>query len=282
MTPHEFLKYTPGTNCGECGHPACLAFAVAVTMGGLNSATCPHVDPASLPEEFRAAAEDRGGGLERVEKGQDERDMALVAHLKSKVRDLDFSALAEKLGALWDAARPGILVFEYLGRRVELGVESVLMDGEELVDPRDQILLYNYVAYGGGRKPDNTWIGLESLPNTISKVRTLATYCEDRLARRFAGRPGDLARICTQLGTQPGQGEQSGSVSMVVPVLPFAPQYLLFWDEEPEDGFEARVKVLFDHHVLDFLDVESLVFAAERLADRIAELDSGPDQAASG
>ncbi|WP_457572891.1 DUF3786 domain-containing protein [Desulfolithobacter sp.] len=281
MTPHEFLKYTPGTNCGECGHPACLAFAVAVTMGGLDPATCPYVDSASLPEEFRAAGGDRGG-LERVEKGQDERDMALVAHLKSKVRDLDFSTLAEKLGALWSAARPHTLVFEYLGRRVELGVESVLMDGEELVDPRDQILLYNYVAYGGGRKPDNTWIGLESLPNTISKVRTLATYCEDRLARRFAGRPGDLVRICTRLGGQPGQGEQSGSVNMLIPVLPFVPLYLLFWDEEPEDGFEARVKVLFDHHVLDFLDVESLVFAAERLADRIAELDNGPDQTASG
>ncbi|BCO09858.1 hypothetical protein GF1_22340 [Desulfolithobacter dissulfuricans] len=281
MTPHEFLKYTPATNCGECGHPACLAFAVAVTMGGLDPTTCPYLDPSSLPEEFRAAAGDRGG-LERVEKGQDERDMALVTHLKSKVRDLDFSTLAERLGASWDATRPDSLVFDYLGRRVELGVDRVLMDGDELVDPRDQILLYNYVAYGGGRKPDNTWIGLESLPNTISKVRTLATYCENRLADRFAGRPGDLARICSLLGGQPGEGEQSGSVNMVILVLPHVPHYLLFWDEEPEDGFEAKVKVLFDHHVLDFLDVESLVFAAERLADRIAELDSGQNRAAAG
>ncbi|WP_456384777.1 DUF3786 domain-containing protein [Desulfolithobacter sp.] len=282
MTPHEFLKYIPGTNCGECGHPACLAFAVAVTMGGLDPASCPYLDSSFLSEKPMAAGGDHEGGLERVEKGQEERDMALVAHLKSKVRNLDFATLAERLGAFRDVARPEVLVFDYLGRRVELSVDQVLMDGDELVDPRDQILLYNYVAYGGGRKPDNTWVGLESLPNTISKVRTLATYCEDRLARRFSGRPVDLVRICTRLGARSDQGEQSGSVSMVIPVLPFVPLYLLFWDEEPEDGFEARVKVLFDHHVLDFLDVESLVFAAERLADKIAELDSGPDQAASG
>jgi hypothetical protein len=32
------------------------------------------------------------------------------------------------------------------------------------------------------------------------------------------------------------------------------------------------VKVLFDRRVLDFLDLESLVFSAERLADRLAAL----------
>ncbi|MCW5200548.1 DUF3786 domain-containing protein, partial [Desulfobulbus sp. F4] len=45
------------------------------------------------------------------------------------------------------------------------------------------------------------------------------------------------------------------------------------WEADTEDGFAAKVKVLFDHHVLDFLDLESLVFAAERMADRLLELD---------
>ncbi len=40
-----------------------------------------------------------------------------------------------------------------------------------------------------------------------------------------------------------------------------------------EDGFEARVKILFDQNVMDFLDLESLVFAAERMADCLLELD---------
>ena len=49
------------------------------------------------------------------------------------------------------------------------------------------------------------------------------------------------------------------------------PQFLLFWDHEPEDGFPARVKLLFDQHVMDYLDLESLFFSAERLADRFEE-----------
>ncbi|MFP7753358.1 DUF3786 domain-containing protein [Thermodesulfobacteriota bacterium B35] len=271
MNPLDFLKYTPKTNCGECGQPTCLAFAVAVTKGGADPARCPHIDAALLPEGATGA----GPGLEAVDRGQEERDMALVAHLKSRIADVDFQAAARALGAQWSAADPGVLRLRYLGRSVVLGKEDLRMDGEELVDPRDQILLYNYVAFGGGRVPDGTWVGMESLPNSISKVRTLATYCEMRLADRFSGRAGALDEICTRVDGTAGPSGQSATVASVIPVLPYVPLYLLFWDEEPDDGFDARVKVLFDHHVMDFLDLESLVFAAERMADRLLELDRG-------
>ena len=271
MNPHEFLALTPGTNCGECGQPTCLAFAVAVTRGGAAPSACPHLDQASLPEELREGTGQ--GGLDRVERGQDERDMALVAHLKSRIRDLDFRALARKIGAEWRPDGGGCLVFSYLGRPVTIDREQVVMGGGRPVDPRDQILLYNYLAFGGGDPPAGEWVGMESLPNSISKVRTLATYCEQRLADRFAGRSRILAELCARIDGRPGPADQSADVGMVIPVLPWVPLYLLFWDEDPDDGFAARVKILFDHQVMDFLDLESLVFAAERLADRLAELD---------
>lgn len=272
MTPHDFLKYLPATNCGECGYPACLAFAVAVTKGGVSPELCPYVDSKNLPTDL--APPEKDGGLDAVDRGQEERDMALVAHLKSKVKDLEFKSLARRLAADWSPEDPDVLRFSFLGRPVELGRNFVSMGDEELVDPRDQILLYNYVAFGGGRIPDGTWVGMESLPNSISKVRTLATYCELRLAKRFSGRAGKLAELCTMIDGVSGPADQSADVGMIIPVLPHVPLYLLFWDEEPEDGFEAKVKVLFDHNVMDFLDLESLVFAAERMADRLAELDS--------
>jgi len=271
MTPHEFVKYTPANNCGECGYPACLAFAVAVTKGGVSPELCPYISRENLPAELGPQKEK--SGLAAVDRGQEERDMALVAHLKSKVLDLDFKSLGPRLGAIWSPEEPDVLGFSYLGRPVSLGREAVSMTGEQLVDPRDQILLYNYVAFGGGRVPDGSWVGMESLPNSISKIRTLATYCELRLAKRFSGRAEKLTALCNEIGATPGPGDQSADVGMIIPILPHVPHYLLFWDEEPEDGFEAKVKILFDHNVMDFLDLESLVFAAERMADRLAELD---------
>jgi Domain of unknown function (DUF3786)/Putative Fe-S cluster len=272
LNPLDFIKFTPKSNCGECNHPTCLAFAVAVTKGGIDPAICPYVDVEALAEV--SVTEPAGEGLAKVSRGQDERDMALVAILKSKIMDTDFGKVAPMLGAHWDPVLPGQMSFRYLGRHIKFGKDTLQMDGDRLVDPRDQILLYNYVSFGGGKAPSSDWVGMESLPNSISKTKTLSTYCEQPLARRFSGRAQHLEEVCRQLDPLPGPDNQSAAVAVVIPVLPRVLHYLLFWDEEPEDGFESRVKILFDRRVFDFLDIESLVFSAERMADRIMELDS--------
>ncbi len=258
VTPLAIFKRTPGTNCGQCGRPTCLAFSVAVSTTGADPAGCPYIDLAGL---------DLGAAVIAGEDPSRERDLALVAHLQEKISDLDFAAIAGVLGAVWEGGAPEVLIFSYLGQAARLAKTGIFIDGVAPEDPRDAILLYNYVHSGGGRPPDHTWVGMESLPNSISKVRTLATYCEQRLARLFAGKtPATIMALGQPLEARPGSG--TASVELIVPVLPMVPQYVLFWDEEPADGFEARVKILFDQHVLDFLDIESLLFAAERMAER--------------
>jgi len=271
LNPLDFLRYLPGTNCGECGHPSCLAFAVAVTKGGADPSRCPYIDPAALEG---SGDQPRGQGLATVAGSQRERDMALATHLRSKIRDLDFAALAVRIGADPAPEQPDCLHFQYLGRRVEISRDTLRMDGLEPVDPRDLILLYNYLSSRGGPAPRCTWVGLESLPNSISKVRTLAAYCEQPLARRFKGCGNRLADVCGRLGPRPAPEDASADFGAVIPVLPHVPLCLLFWDEAPEEGFDSRVKVLVDERVLDFLDLESLVFAAERMAERLMELDA--------
>jgi hypothetical protein len=270
LNPFEFIRHTPGTNCGECGHPTCLAFAVAVTKGGASPSRCPYIDSAGLDAVSFPSA---GNGLADVARGQEQRDLALAEHLKTKIQKSDFASLAPLLGGSWTADQPDLLRILYLGREVEISRAGLLINGVHAADPRDQILLYNYVASGGGTAPQGDWLGMESLPNSMSKVRTLATYCEKPLADHFAGRVHDLAGICAVIGAVSGPEEQSADLGVIVPVLPHVPQYLLFWDEDREENFESRVKVLFDCQVLDFLDIESLVFSAERMAERLIELD---------
>ena len=272
MQPLEFIKFTPKTNCGECGYPACLAFAAAVTKGGEQPGKCPYVNVADLGDEF--ATEDHGqDGLEGVERLLDEKDVALVAYLKEKTSGVDFSQLAERIGCEWSGPERDCLLLQFLGRDVELCHDTVSISGEDVEDPRDQILLYNYVDFGGGDAPARNWLGMESLPNSISKVRTLRVYCEERLASCFAGRTEEMIRTAPELGAVLDENpEQSCSAAFFLSVLPRLPMYVLFWDEEKEDNFPAKVKVLFDEKVMDFLDIESLVFACERMAERWVEL----------
>jgi hypothetical protein len=272
MNPLEILQRTPKTNCGECGHPTCLAFAASVARAGADIALCPYVDLQGLEPRTSSSTKNMEDLGKQVTA---EHDLALVQHLQEKVSLLDFEAIASFLGAKWNKADPDILHLNYLGQDVMLGKTRILVDNDTVVDPRDQILLYNYVHSSGGRSPDSNWIGMESLPNSISKVKTLATYCEKKIAEHLSGHPAHILKdIGMKLDGFEGPAELSSSAtsSIVVPVLPMVPQYLLFWEEEPEDGFEAKAKILFDHHVLDFLDLESLVFSAERFAERLVLL----------
>jgi len=263
--PFEILRKTPRTNCGKCGYATCLAFSASVSKAGEEPSKCPFLEASALSLEEKPAKED----LSALE---GKRDLKLIAQLKEKVASLDLAAIAPRLGIEFDPARPESLRFFYLGQKIIFSREKILMDEKIPEDPRDQILLYNYIHSGGGEAPALDWIGLESLPNSISKVKTLSTYCEERLASLFSGIPPEsILAGCGKVHAV-RQPEAPASLGFQVPVLPRVPQYLLFWDADPEEGFPARVKVLFDRRVLDFLDLESLVFSAERLADRLAAL----------
>ena len=41
----EILKLLPKTNCGECGEPTCMVFAIRVTEGVKDPEDCPPLDP---------------------------------------------------------------------------------------------------------------------------------------------------------------------------------------------------------------------------------------------
>ncbi|MEW6220274.1 MAG: DUF3786 domain-containing protein, partial [Thermodesulfobacteriota bacterium] len=238
----------------------CLAFAVAVTRGGARPQACPHLDLAALP-----------AGLGREAGPPPDQERQLAHQLRAKVVALDLAALAAALGCRWDAGAAG-LRFRYLGQEVLLGRAGLLLDGREPEDPRDQILLCNYVAGGGAAAPRQDWVGMESLPSSISKIKTLRTYGEERLAELFASLAAERLVVLAQALDGRPQDDPTATAAMIIPVLPRLPLLVLYWAPEPEEGFAARVKILFDRRVLEVLDLESLVFAAERLADRVQAL----------
>lgn len=260
LSPLDIVKRTPGNNCGACGYPACLAFGAAVIARGEDPAKCPFLDRTGL---------DLGDNLPLADSRQ--RDLELIRHLKDKIGSLSFAALAPALGAVHRPVDDTLLLL-YLGRETVIGHAGILLDGREPEDPRDQILLYNYVAMASATPVSGEWIGMESMPNSISKIKTLERYCEQPLTELFSKTaPDSITAILPRLG-----GDQtasaSASLALTIAVLPKIVQQILFWEAEPEDGFPARIKVLFDRSALNFLDLESLVFSAERMADRWAEL----------
>ncbi len=160
-----------------------------------------------------------------------------------------------------------MLQLSYIGDTVLISARSIISSAGTELDPRDQILLYNYLFFGGKGELSGEWVGLESFPNSISKVVTLKRYTEDKLASQFAGRGEYLKEKLLEMNAV-DVPECHADFCLAVPVLPKVPVQVHFWDADEEDGFPASVKLLFDRNALEFLDIESLIFAAERMTEK--------------
>ncbi len=53
--------------------------------------------------------------------------------------------------------------------------------------------------------------------------------------------------------------------------LPRVPVLLLFWDADPEEGFEPQARFLFDASVTAYLDLEAMLFLVEHLMERLMD-----------
>lgn len=56
LTGLDIFKQLPKTNCGDCGVPTCLAFAMKLAQGGAELSSCPHVSDEAAAALSEAAA----------------------------------------------------------------------------------------------------------------------------------------------------------------------------------------------------------------------------------
>ncbi|MDD3554766.1 MAG: DUF3786 domain-containing protein [Deltaproteobacteria bacterium] len=251
----EIVKATPKTNCKACGQISCMAFAVAVMSGKLDISACPHI----VTPDSAAGSPGPSASLNA--------DTALLRELQAKIREVRLEDRAAALGAeVVYSGNDAALRLSYLGKTVLLSKERIVPENDMELDPRDQILLYNYVFFASDEALSGDWVGLEAFPNSISKVVTLRRYTEEKLADAFDGRLHELMAILAGMSGVMLQ-ECHADLCAQVSILPKVPVQVHFWNSSQEDGFTAQAKVLFDANAMRFLDIESLVFAAERMAE---------------
>lgn len=267
LTPIHLYKLTPGTNCGECGFATCLAFATQAIVGQADLDACPYIDRELLmPFRVRLAEQHQAGiGVRR------EGFEKALQFLRQEIQKWDLASIAESLGAVFleIGGRPA-LKFSYLGQEVTVTAEDIIKASGEEVGPYEKILLYNYVI-GGAGKPSGVWVGMESLPNSVSKIKSLKAHCEYPLAQAYAGKIDRLSEAVAAIGRIVSLTDEKVDFAAHFQVLPMLPIRILWWDEDRAEGFEAEVKFLFDARVLEALDLESLLFTCEQITDRLLD-----------
>lgn len=271
----ELYQATPRTNCKECGFSTCLAFATRVIVEKKPLDACPYLDKARKDDLASTIYKQQEHGI------YVKRDLykITVDHIREQLKDHDFSAVAQGLGAeLIEEEEELFLRFSYLNRDCRLSKRDVLLEGKSTGDHWDNILLYNYVNLSGREPLHNVWIPIDNIPGYIPKKPELEQGCEEKIARHFEGNLSRFKKAALTLSGKSAQDASHADAAFTFLPLPKVPFFLLFWDHAPEEGFTARAKLLFDRSVTHYLDIESLVFLAEKFAETLIEADQGLDQ----
>jgi len=268
LTPIDLYKLTPKTNCKECGFASCLAFATQAIVGQTNIEACPHLDEKELRAFSTRLADQLKAGIGVKREGFDK----ALQFLRREILNWDFRSIADSLGAKYfeDNGKPALRL-AYFGREVVFRAdETIECASAEPLNPYEKILLYNYVI-DGAVEPAGVWVGMESLPNSVSKIKSLRARCQEPLAQKSAGKMQRLQTAIAGIGKEvsiPGANVDFAAEFQILPKLAIR---ILWWDEDDQESFKTETKFLFDSKVLRVLDLESLLFTCEQITDRLLE-----------
>lgn len=130
----------------------------------------------------------------------------------------------------------------------------------------DSMTIFDVLCYGKGGGLSGRFISMEHLPGAV-RTTSIERGLFQAAAERFTHRAEVLARACEVLG---GRRETVGDVAYRIPLFPFLPLILQFWDADEE--FDSVVKILWDENVLDYLHYETAFYAVSHLWRRLEEL----------
>lgn len=259
----------PKTNCGECGFSTCLAFASMVVSEQLPLEKCPYLSPETVAAcRAELQAQYAAGKWTRRDMAQDALEWA-----KQRSASMNISDLPERIGGrLVEKDGQPALELPYFNDFVLITADAVRhRDGTPLTRP-EQVFILIHMAQGGKAEPTGKWKGLVEFPNTISKIKSMKSHVEEPLKKAFTGKSDQLLAAGLRLGGRDMTAEVgSADAALYFQALPRVPLMLMFWDAEPEDGFEAEVRLLFDETITEHLDIESIMFLSERLRQLLCD-----------
>lgn len=245
-------KKLPGINCGKCGVPTCLAFAMKVKKSRAKLSDCQML----AAERSQETQPDPGrASFSSYEQVSDELEKDAVV--------LDFREAAEAIGGAYepDAGKEAIRL-EMINKVYELRKEGLFENDIPCSDSWAKIIICDYVRRKGRRPLTGEWIALGHFPHTASHVKAFQSSAEKKIADGFKNDLEGLKQRCAELGGVQTGGRVKADYICRFDLLPHVPLYLSFWMADEE--FDADCKVLFDRSAEGHIDIEYLAHLVER------------------
>ncbi len=253
----DIYKKLPGTNCGRCGLPTCMAFALKVKNAQALISECPYV-----------AAE---AAAEHPEKGRGPFSSfdQVAAALEKEVVAMDFREAAEATECRFgEVDGKESITVRMLNREYVFRKEGLFENGLPSRDVWAKIIIYDYLRRKGASSLRGELITLGHFPHTASHVKAFQASAEGKISSRFGSDLAGLKQRSLELGGRETVGRVKADVSFRFDLLPHIPCYLSFWQADEE--FAAACKLHFDRSASDHIDIEYLAALVERFVEELA------------
>ena len=249
-------KQLPKTNCGECGSPTCLAFALKVKKAQADLSGCPYMPAAGISAPGKVPEKKRFSTYEGVSES-----------LEQEAAATDFRATAEIIGATYLEGTQGEEIsLRVLNRTYVLKKTGLYDENNGSPTPWMKIIICDYIRRAGRKELTGKWIAPGHFPHTASHVKAFQASAEKKIAERFRENPEELRQRSAELGGFETEGVMKADYHFCFYLLPHVPLLLAFW--RPDEEFEAEAKLFVDSNAADLIDIEYLghlieIFTAE-------------------
>jgi len=255
--PLEIYKVLPGTNCGHCGVPSCMAFAASVIQGTKSLSRCPYLEK-NIAEHLSSRIVKR--------RSMDDDHEEVINRLRQEVRHLDLSHVAPRIGArLIDTH----LAVTCLGKDFFID-QTGEMTSSCHVNHWLYVPLLHYILECRGVEPKNDWIPFSELPGAAEWSQYFSHRCEEALRQLADAHKELLFEILSLFGAQAMTTAGKADYSLVVMPLPKVPFLINYW--QPDEAFPSELNILLDRSAAHNINAHSITLLARGLVEMFRQL----------
>ena len=189
----------------------------------------------------------------------------------SQIAEIDFDAIKEKLGLIFDGER---IFIPFFNRRYLVSNNGIVDEAgnrpRNRFDYMVSVILAKYILLCPDRSHyDPEWVAFKDFKRVshFTNVNYFSSDTERAIEKYFSGKLNELSRACIKLGGIRHEMSSSYDLAMQFSALPHISLLLLFNDSD--DEFPAKCTVLFQKHAEFYLDPESLAMSGTFLASSL-------------
>lgn len=258
----EIYKKLPKTNCGKCGVPTCMAFALKVKNAQLKIWDCPYIVKETIESASQKSTVTMDDNYERVSN-----------ELEIEAKRTNFRESARVIGGYFEAKNDGETIrLTMINKPYEMRKEGLFENDTYCHDSWSKIIIYDYIRRKGSKPLTGEWVTLGYFPNTASHVKAFQRSAEEKVAATFNKDMNGLKARCKELGGREVQGKMKADYICRFDLLPRIPLYLCFWEADEE--FQASCKLFLDSSAEAYIDIEYLAYLVERFVEKFTTTET--------